>query len=728
MMNSNPSFRQRSLVCALLAAVTLFTYWPVFHQGFVGLDNADYVTANATVRGGLSWAGLKWAFEPGHAANWHPLTWLSHMLDVQLFGLNAGGHHFTNLLLHTASTLLLFLLLEAMTGAVWRAAMVAALFALHPLHVESVAWIAERKDVLSGLFFMLTLWAYARYAAGSKGQIRKSQVWYGLALAAFACGLMSKPMLVTLPFVLLLLDVWPLGRMPVPGVSGAGSPAADGKPGVADFWPLLREKIPFLLMCPVSCYLTFISQSQGRAVISVGSLPLAGRMENVIVSYVKYVGKLFCPVRLGVFYPHPSLDYMVSSRWPGWEITAAGLLLVLVSVIVGRRLGRQPWLFTGWFWYVGTLVPVIGLVQVGSQGMADRYMYLPSIGLFIGGVWLVADGGQGRRFGRPLLTLTGVALLLSCGLLTRNQLSYWRDEQSLYSHALAVEPHNPEVEYCLAQALFRAGQYDQAMVHLRQTLADVPDSTEPRYDLGLTLEKMGRETEAEAEFRRILEILPGHQNAGDALVRLLLKRGEKMMASGRTNEARTAFAEALKTQPDLADKKIRAGMGSAKQGQVDAAVESLTVAGWLSPTNAGPSLYLGMLRAQQGDFDGAVSQFSRSLQLDPQEPAALNGLAWIRATAPAAQFRDGAEAVRFAEQACRLTQFKQPYFLSTLATAYAEAGKFPEAISTAGQARDLAEQSGQQELAEQDDRLLGFFHAGKAYHQPAKSATPAPAE
>jgi hypothetical protein len=450
----------RVLICVGLAALTVLVYWPVLNAEFINYDDPDYVTDNEQVTGGLSWGGIVWAFSTVHAANWHPATWLSHMLDAQLFGLNPARHHLINLMLHAANSILLFLMLERHTRARWRSAMVAGLFALHPMHVESVAWIAERKDVLSALFFMLTVWAYAEYAkkfeigdskleTNSKFETRsdpaegavaaaqsprlQQRVFYLIALMLFALGLMAKPMLVTLPFVLLLLDWWPLNRLPS-----------------SNFTTLVREEIPFMALSAGSCVVTFIVQRKAGAVASIEHATFGSRLSNAAVSYARYIEKLLWP-------QHLALPYVERTSEPAL-IGGAVLFLVIVSVVVCRLAARNPSLFVGWFWFVGMLVPVIGFVQVGSQTMADRYSYLPSIGLFICLTWVVGEwacrdgvtGAHGAelhlRGGRAGVRLglagAGVVLLALCAYRSRVQAGYWRNSELLFGHTLKVTSRN----------------------------------------------------------------------------------------------------------------------------------------------------------------------------------------------------------------------------------------------------------------------------------------------
>ncbi len=532
----------QSLVIALLALGTLITFWPVLQNDFIKLDDRQYVIENPHVLGGLTWENAKWAFQAGYASNWHPLTWLSHMLDVQIFGVKPGWHHFVNLLLHIVNTVLLFLVLKRMTGAVWRCAIVAALFAVHPLHVESVAWVAERKDVLSTVFFMLTLLAYVQYAEKSKTQNPEFKLWYAFVLLLFAFGLMSKPMLVTLPFLLLLLDFWPLQRL---------------QP--KNFLRLVLEKIPFLCLAAISSVFTFIAQAKGHNV-SVG-LPLVSRVANAIASYLKYLGKTIWPADLAVFYPHPDIRYPISNQWPGWEICAAALLLAGVSAFALLRSKRQPWFATGWFWYLGALVPVIGIVQVGGQALADRYTYIPLIGIFICVVWAASDFLAGARFAKPVLATAGVLVIVACAIATHRQVEYWRNNFTLFDHALAVTSDNAVAHYHVGAELEEQGKYELALTHFRAALACDPNYADAYCNMGFTLYALGKKDEALEQYQAAIRLQPWHAQARTSLGALLWMRG-------RRDEALEQYAEALRLRPDLAQAHLNMGIALRSLGRI----------------------------------------------------------------------------------------------------------------------------------------------------------------
>ena len=489
-------------VCSLLALVTLIAYWPVTAHKFVHLDDHQYLYENPHVTPGLTWSGVLWAFQSGYAGNWHPLTWISHMGDCQLYGLNPAGHHLTNLLFHLANTLLLFLLLQRMTGSLWTSAFVAAFFAWHPLHVESVAWASERKDVLSTFFFLLTLWAYVRYAelqrhvpASNNTQhatrntpppprtTHHAPRYYLLSLFLFALGLMSKPMLVTLPFLLLLLDFWPLQRLRLPALQGSRSkvqgpafdvPAPALTPHSSTLWPLLREKLPFFALALAASVVTYLVQRTSGAVSSFESLPFQSRVANALVVYVRYLSQTLCPAHLAAIYPY-------SRHLPVGSIIAAAVLLTGLSAFFLLRANRHPFLIVGWLWWLGTLVPTIGLVQVGSQSMADRYMYIPAIGLFLLIAWGLSALFDPWPHKRKFLAAAGVLALAGCLACTRSQLKYWQDSDTLFRHAIAVTTDNYIAYDGLGSALDALGKPDEALACFSESVRLKPHYSDGQY-------------------------------------------------------------------------------------------------------------------------------------------------------------------------------------------------------------------------------------------------------
>jgi tetratricopeptide (TPR) repeat protein len=543
--------RRQLFICLLLAGITLAIYWPVRHYGIIYYDDPFFISETPEINAGLNWHSLWWALSGVLVANWHPVTSLSFVVTHTFWGANPGAEHLVNVLFHAANAVLLFLVLNKMSGATWRSAAVAALFAWHPLRVESVAWISERKDVLCGFFFMLTLWAYARYAqkrsrvegrgssAGDDGLALDSRRWtldYSLALLFFVLGLMSKPMIVTLPFVLLLLDFWPLGRVASDGwrVTRFQMPV----PQLSIFKRLLLEKWPFFALAFGLSALTLWVQQTHAAVSDLSKVSPGIRLANAVASYLKYLGKTVWPVDLAVIYPHPA-DRFATGAWPWWEVAAGGLVLAGISVLCWRRLTQEPWLAVGWFWFLGMMVPVIGIVQVGEQAMADRYTYLPLIGPAISAVWLTGQWLRTPRFQLPL-AMAGAAGLAA---LTLRQLSYWQNSILLFSHCIAVTGANPSAEFCLASGYKFAGETDIALTHYRIALALNPNDNKIRDALGLLLTGGGYWAAAEAFFDETLLREPG-----DYIAHAIL--GQILPHLGRQSEAITQLEAALRSNPD----------------------------------------------------------------------------------------------------------------------------------------------------------------------------------
>ena len=607
-------------------------YYPILGHDFINFDDPDYVTENEWVKQGLTWAGFKWAFNLGPASNWHPLTWLSHMLDCQLFGLNAGHHHFTSGLFHLANTLLLFVLLRSLTGTLWRSAGVAALFALHPLHVESVAWLSERKDVLSTLFGLLTLIAYGRYGQCTinNAQLKSGgKVWYGAALGFYALGLMSKPMLVTWPLVMLLLDVWPLRRIELSTLD----------PRLSTLKRLVLEKLPFLLLAAGSSLLTFIAQKAGGAVAGFSSLAFAPRIQNAIITYAGYLKKMLWPADLAAYYPFPESIPLPS-------VALAGFVLAAISVLVFVWRRQRPYLLVGWLWYLVMLIPVIGLVQVGFQAMADRYTYLSLTGPFIMLIWGGEEITRGWRNRKPLFFVIAGILLAVGVALTSAQAGYWKNSETLHRHTLAVTTRNATTHLNLGSALLMQGRAPEAVEQFTAALNIRPDYAEARSNLGFAFVAQGRYEEAIGQFRLALQTKP---------------------------HGKTYFL-------------------------------------------------LGNALNLQGKTAEAIVEYRRALERDPNQVGALNDLAWILATDTEPSVRNGTEAVQLAERASKVLGRQEPMFLGTLAAAYAEAGRFADAIQTGEQARQLAERSGLKGLAARNAQLVEEYRAGQAHREPPTPA------
>ena len=565
--------RLSTVVCLTLALVTAALYWPMLQHDFIGYyDDDAYLTRNAHVNAGLTWSGVVWAFQSGYAANWHPLTWISHMLDCQLYGLNPWGHHLTNLLFHVANTLLLFAWLKQLTGTLWRSAFVAALFAWHPLHVESVAWAAERKDVLSAFFWMLTLIAYSQYVQKSEVRSPTSKAFYMFALAFFALGLMSKPMVVTLPFVLLLIDFWPLNRfskfqflVPSPekdstlNSTSRQAGVQTNQPSTRSIFRLICEKMPFFALALAASIITYSIQQTGGAFWSLNALPLRLRLANALVSYVRYISKTFWPADLALIYPYPH-------HWPALLVSGAALLLVIWSGLFLWRARRNPYLFTGWFWYLGTLVPAIGLVQVGVQSMADRYLYLPGIGLFIILAWGLNDLLRLRpHWQRPVLLACGTALA-ACLAVTEIQLCYWQNSLKLFMHTVEVTTDNYCADTYLGNVLEQAGDKEDALSLYAQAVRIQPDFPLGQFNLGMVLLKKGRLVEASNHLAIAAQLMPRSPQVQYDFGLFLSQQGRPEEAISRFNAAlleKPDFLEALNqlawilaTNPDA---KIRSG-------------------------------------------------------------------------------------------------------------------------------------------------------------------------
>jgi Flp pilus assembly protein TadD len=592
-------------VAALLALVTIAAYAPVRHNGFVDLDDPGYITDNPHVAAGITPDGVAWAFTTGHAANWHPLTWLSHMLDVELFGMNAGAHHLVSLAIHVANTILLFWLLARLTSRIAPAAAVAALFGVHPVHVESVAWAAERKDVLSTLFWLLTMWAYAAWVK------RPGTGRHALVIALYACGLMAKPMLVSLPLVLLLLHIWPLGS---------------GDPRAVPWRRVLARLAPLFALAAASSVVTLVVQRAGGAVSTLDVVPVATRFANALVATAAYLGKLVWPVDLAVFYPYPRAISPAA-------VAVAAALVAGLSVVAVRTARRRPYVLVGWLWYLLTLVPVVGLVQVGTQAMADRYTYVPLIGVLIALFWLVAESGPRARLALPAATAVVTLALVGA---TRAQVRHWESSLTLWQHTVEVTSDNYRARNSLAAALGNAGRPADALVHLTEALRLAPDASEafhihhntgraladlgrfaeaithyrdalrlkPDYpeahnNLGMALAREGQVDEAIAEYRLALEDRPGFPPATANLAAALDQRGFAHAASGRIPEALADFRDAVQTDPRLEPAHYHLGLVLAGTGRFDEAETHLNTALALNPSNAGARQALDRVQARR---------------------------------------------------------------------------------------------------------------------------------
>jgi tetratricopeptide (TPR) repeat protein len=613
-MNRILSKHRFVLICLVLAIATLAVFWQVRKYGLLNYDDDRYVSANPHVKAGLTPDSLRWAFTTGYASNWHPLTWLSMMLDVQLFGSNAGGYHLTSLLLHIITTLLLFAVLNLMTGAVWRSAFVAGLFALHPLHVESVVWISERKDVLSALFWMLTMMAYVYYVR-HPGKIR-----YSLTLLLFALGLMAKPMLVTLPFILLLLDYWPLERLQfgraVQDVKRKKQKSIKARTKLSG---LILEKVPFLVLSVVSSLVTFFVQQKGGAVATMDLFPLPMRLMNAVNSYVKYIEKMIFPVRLGVFYPPPIQGFSI------WLSLASALALLAVSIAVIYLARKYKYAGTGWLWYLGMLVPVIGLVQVGSQALADRYTYVPLIGLFILIAWGLPDLLAKWKRQRAVLGVAGLAVILALSICTYRQVGYWRDNVTLFEHALKVTNNNFVMNNHLGLAYQEIGRWQEAIEAYQQAITIKPDYAVAYHNLGIAYGKLGRWQDVIEANEQATKINPddaeAYNNLGVACLRL-----------GRLKEAEDAFQQIIRISPDYVGAYNNLGVIYRALGRWQDAIGAYQQAVRIKPDYADAYYGLGFAYGNLGRWQEAIEAYKQAIKTKPEDAEARYnlGIAFLR--------------------------------------------------------------------------------------------------
>ena len=709
-MNENlKSWRHKWLVCALLALITAAVYFPVAQSGFINLDDPNYVSGNPLVQRGLTGTGVHWAFTTLYFNNWHPLTWLSHEADCQFFGANPMGHHLVNVAWHVANTALLFLLLLQLTARRWSSAWVALLFAIHPMHVESVAWVAERKDLLSGFFFLLTLLAYARYAqavTSDKWRVtsdkppaaspvtRHPLLFYWLALFSFALGLMSKPMLVTLPCILLLLDYWPLNR-----ISGFKFQVSSFK--------LLLEKIPFFAMAVVSCGVTIVAQN--HAMKPVTDFSLAARLGHVPVAYGWYLFKLVWPVDHSIF-------YMLRTQQPIEDVLGVLILLGLATGIFLGLARRQPSLIFGWLWFLVMLVPVVGFVQVGNQAYAERYTYLPYIGLFIVLVWGIPALLARWRWHRPVLWLAAVLAAVACGQLTRAQVQVWQQAETLFKQAVDADSYNEEAWALYGLQFAEHGNVEKGIECMRQATGINPLFQYAWKDLGRLLVIQGKYDEARVAFEAALaggrRLAPEiYQNLGD----LCLK-------TGKPREAMTNLEHSLEFEPNQPEVNFQLGNLYFADHQLEPATRHYENAIRLQPGSAEIELKLAIIHGDAGQKAEAIAHYRRVLAIEPNSAIAMNNLAWLLATAANPALRNGSEAVQLAERACQQTRNQEAFFIGTLAAAYAEVGRFDDAVKAAQKAQAMALAHGQTNVADSNGLLLKNYQSGHAYHEAAPPA------
>jgi tetratricopeptide (TPR) repeat protein len=793
MRNAAAARRQSDWPIALiyigLIGSVLTAYLPVLRNDFINLDDRDYVTRNVHVITGIHWSNVVWAFQDTHLGTWHPLTWISHMVDSQLYGLWAGGHHLTSLLLHTASTVILFLLLKRLTGALWRSALVAALFGLHPLHVESVAWASERKDVLSVFFGLLSIWAYVRGVSSVECRVSREERarlvlfhaprYYALAVLFFALGLMSKPMLVTLPLLLLLIDFWPLRRVSsvecrVSGTSDSAprstlhpsSVAALRRVDAPRFFSLLLEKVPFFMLSFADGLITLLSQTGAGAVKSVSELPLADRAGNAVVSYVRYLWKAFWPSDLAVLYPFPN-------PWPIWLVCLAAALLLGSSAFAVAQARRRPYLPVGWFWYIISITPVIGFVQTGMQAWADRYTYIPLIGVFVIISWGAADimcgrkvspsprpspPGEGESSAAPrrgdglqlsVAVAAGLAVILAW-FGTRLQVRYWQSSETLFGHTVKVTRANALAYQLLGAALFDRGELNGAAAEFRKALKIRPDFHNAQMALAITLTRQGKLEEACGHFKSALQHQPddaeGQFNFANALQRL-----------GRSEESIAHYEAALKREPNLAEAQNNLGIALATQGKTDEAIAHYKAALRSRPDYAEAYNNLANALVSAGRLEEALTNYLAAIERKPQYPKAENSLgctlAMLDREAQALEHFDAAirmapdyadahfnlagalardgqnqaaleqfeEALRLepgivtqlSEQPDRQSKASAGSSLSALASVYAAAGQFTNAVQMVQVAINIAQSLGQTNITGSLRSQLAAYRAGR---------------
>jgi tetratricopeptide (TPR) repeat protein len=733
-----------------LFLATVAVYAPVYHCDFVNFDDPAMVTRDPHVSAGLTREGFVWAWTAIQLGNRHPLTTLSHMLDCQLFGLNPGAHHLVNVGFHVLNTLLLFGVLARMTARPWRSACVAALFALHPLHVESVAWVSERKDVLSTFFWMLTLWAYVAYVQ------RHGRRRYIVVMIAFVAALLSKPMVVTLPLVLLLLDLWPLDRVsfkrPAPspppkrrrsGRAATGPPSGDSAASAVG--RLVLEKVPLFLLSGIAGVIAAFAQQQVGALKA--TLPFSARGTNAVVSYATYLVQMVWPTRLAAL-------YIFEWPIPLWQVVGSSALLIGVSGLVAWGGRRHPYLLVGWLWYLGTLVPVIGLIHFGIQAMADRYTYVPLIGIFIIAAWGIPDLLAGWRYQRVVCAAAAVLALAACSVLTARQLQFWRDTMTLFQRAVDVTRNNFVAHATIGELVMAQERRDEAFYHFSEVLriADrfspvEPFYSEAHYNVGLILAARGDIEGAKQHYLSALRMNPTHARTHGGLAFVLAAQGDTDGALaeyreairldpdfvsahtnlaitlenlGQTTEAITHYAAAARLEPERAESRANLAAALANADRLPEAIEEFRAALQRKPQLAEARFGLASAEAQAGQVPQAVAELDALLRERPDWTAVEATLAWLLATAEDAGVRNGVRAVQVAEDAARRTENHDPDVLNSLAAGYAEVGRFTDATDTAAQALELARAAQRTALITALGERLAQYRAGQPAREPAR--------
>ena len=793
--------RRSIIICLLLAGITLAIYWPAGHYAVVFYDDT-FFTDNPEVQSGLNAQSFIWAMTGVVAANWHPVTSLSFVLTHQLFGTNAGADHLVNVVIHALNAALLFLVLQYMTGSlrtatsvtldptlqkaiekrrdeignasargdarptditIWQCAVVAALFAWHPLRVESVAWIAERKDVLCGFFVLLSILCYAKFASESKVQGPKSKVFYGLSLLGFALALLSKAMAVTLPFVLLLLDLWPLGRVQGSGfrVQGSGAKPLNSQLSTFNFQlgkRLIVEKIPFFVLTVIFCVVTFLVQRGDAATASLQELGPGLRLENIVVSYLRYLGWSVWPGQLAMFYSFPYDSHCYLALWPDWVIVAAALLMAAFSGLCVRQLSRRPYLAVGWFWYLGMMVPVIGLVQVGSQGMADRYTYLPLIGPVISLVWLVSEFWKSLRTsvtldptfpkaeklkpetGNPKREGEGDGEVKSGNWNATSKNTSAREELAVgkppppagwktcptSATSVTLDPTFPKAEKLKPETgnPKREGEGDGEVKSGKRKAES--GSLRTATKMGITtlvmfvLAACIFQTRHQLQFWKNSEILSQHTiDVTGQNTRAEYIMGLSLERAGRFDEALVHYRNAVSAKPRITDAFAAIGRIFGQQGNWTMAEKTYAAMLGDNPNDFTAHLGLATALPQLGRGAEAAPHLQAALKVCPDSPDMLNNLAWTLATSSTPELRDGVAAVKCGERACELTGYRETVMVGTLGAAYAEAGRFDDALATAQKACALATELGKPELLQINQHLLELYRQHQPYREAA---------
>ncbi len=683
-------------ITVTLILATLVAYEPVRRNSFVEYDDNDYIVNNPLVTSGITLESLGKAFTQPHFFMWHPLTTISHMLDYQLFGLNPLGHHLVSLLFHIVNALLLFWILNSLTGTMWLNAFIAAVFALHPVQVESVAWAAERKTVISGLFWLLTMAAYIRYA---------KQPGFGRYLAVllvFGLCIMTKPVVVTLPFALLLLDYWPLERVRWGQKNKSVAKIILNQKSTG--W-LVAEKIPLLGMSAFLSVMTFVAQRQGGVVPTLERMPMDYRIANMFLSYIRYIGKLIWPSNLAVCYPHPHVTF--SNLWA----IACAILFIAITVVIVYYIGRRrKYAAVGWLWFVGTLVPVIGLVQSGAQAMANRYMYIPMLGLLIIVGWGIKDYIDKQPKARIAAIILAGAALFSLLVLTRMQVKHWQNTLTLFEYTLNVTGDNPVAENGYGAALFNAGRLEEAQPHLRKAVRLAPAFPAAIANLAKVYMEQGNYNETVA---CLDEIIKHNEGTADTYYNM----GTALSLLQRYDEAIKYFKKALELNPNDPDTHKRMGIVLLVMGRNNEAIARLNDSLRIKSNQVEVYTNLGTAYSQLGQYEKAIQNWTKALELQPNSVDVLNNMGLALAAFGNVTAEKANQAIAYAHRACELTGYNNAEYLDTLGVAMAAAGKFEEAKTIAAQALNIAKTSGQEKLAGEIGNRIKLYEAGQPYRQ-----------